>query len=111
MNNNKCYVIGMAGNKLGLRKSKRPLNKAEGAFWDEATKAGWVLTKKGWPDFICRKDGEVILVEVKAHRGRRLKREQLALMLLLSRLGMKCYRWSPDKGFERIMHGEASIYS
>lgn len=65
MKDNKCYAVSMAGKRLGLRKGKRPSNEAEGLFWDEATKAGWVLTKQGWPDFICRRDGEVVLVEVK----------------------------------------------
>jgi hypothetical protein len=38
---------------------------AEFALWAEAR--GWSVTKRGWPDFICRRGGELMCVEVKAN--------------------------------------------
>ena len=78
-------------------------DRAEGKFYDLLTAQGWTVTKKGWPDFACYKQGRLILVEVKAHHGRRLKREQIRLMTALAANGVDCFRWSPDHGFERIL--------
>lgn len=85
----------------------RPLrNEAERAFADAALRHGWIASKHGWPDFFIAREadasGEIRLVEVKPHRGRRLKSEQLAIMQALARYGVPCYRWSPGGGFERI---------
>jgi len=46
--------------------------------------------------------GKIRVVEVKPHRGRRLKREQYAILSILSSYGVPCYRWSPDGGYEKI---------
>lgn len=81
----------------------RPLrNAAEEAFRLEAVAAGWTVCKRGWPDFICEKDGTLAVVEIKPHRRRILKREQRRVMAWLAAYGVPCYRWSPDGGFERI---------
>jgi hypothetical protein len=86
---------------------QRPLrNDAEAAFTAFAKRRGWVTSKRGWPDFFCASspeaDDQIMLVEVKPHRGRRLKSEQLCVMRALARYGVPCYRWSPDQGLTEV---------
>jgi len=82
---------------------RRPKNEAEGLFWDKVKEDGWEVTKRGWPDFFCtRQNGDLMLVEVKAHRGRRLKHHQIKVLKILGSYGVPCYRWSPDTGLERV---------
>lgn len=59
---------------------------------------GWsTVTKRGWPDFLAfTPDGSMIAVEVKpltkdGSRYQILKREQAAVMDVLSSHGIKCY--------------------
>ena len=64
-------------------------------------------TARGWPDFLCFKDGELIAVEVKPDQGpvvgrKPLRLEQSLVLRWFARHGIKCYVWSPRKGFERI---------
>jgi hypothetical protein len=40
-------------------------NSAEAEFADWAIAQGWQVTKRGWPDFICRRGDEIMCVEVK----------------------------------------------
>ena len=40
-------------------------NREEAEFAAWATSQGWSATKRAWPDFICRRNGEVMCVEVK----------------------------------------------
>jgi hypothetical protein len=84
--------------------SRRPKNWAEGLFYDEAVKVGLRPSKRGWPDFVLfDEDGELAMcVEVKPHRGRRLKREQHAVMKALAKAGVPCYRWAPDSGLQKV---------
>ena len=84
-------------------KSKPPINRAEAELFTLMDTNGWELTKKGWPDFACFKDGELILIEVKPKRSHRLKHWQRKIMTELVKRGIKCYRWSPDAGFEPII--------
>jgi hypothetical protein len=83
--------------------TKRPKNASEGAFWDAAQATGWTVSKRGWPDFICWKDEQLMVVEVKRHRGYRLKRHQTKVMIELAKRGIACYQWTPDGGFQRIV--------
>ena len=39
----------------------------EQAFADKMKASGWEVFRNGFPDFLCRKDGKAILVEVKAN--------------------------------------------
>ncbi len=84
---------------------RQPRNEAEGAFFLEAKKRGWTITKRGWPDFFCfnEDEGRIAAVEVKPTRDRPLKREQLMVMRMLARHGVPCFKWSPDGGFERVV--------
>jgi len=82
---------------------KIPVNKWEAQLFDILTGNGWKIYRKGWPDFACvKKDGEFCLIEIKPKRSHRLKAAQYELMLVLAAHGVKCYRWSPDGGFEPI---------
>jgi len=77
-------------------------NQAEQALVQELTSQGWFVTKRGWPDFACFKDGNLALVEVKAKSSHRLKRDQLRLMTALAKLGVRCFEWNPDRGLKPI---------
>jgi hypothetical protein len=74
----------------------------ERLFREEAAKAGWAVSKRGWPDFILRRGGEVVFVEVKARAAKSLKPEQMEIAEMLAGAGFKVYRWSPEGGFVRI---------
>jgi len=80
-------------------------NWAEGDFADLARRNGWEVTKRGWPDFLCFKDGEFIAVEVKPRtvRGghKKLKPEQVLVMRILSDHGIRCFV-SDGKTLERF---------
>ena len=73
-------------------------NRAEQAFATAAREEGWLVTKRGYPDFICYRGEELMLVEVKCRNGR-LKSDQLLLMNSLGKRGIKCYKWSPERNF------------
>ena len=89
--------------------AKRPVNEAEGLFFDKMRQAGWGLTKRGWPDFFCVNDkGEVCCVEVKPTGAQRLKNNQAQVMRALSAAGIKCYKWAPDTGFTSIKDCQSS---
>lgn len=77
-------------------------NLAERQLFKELTLQGWEVTKRGWPDFVCYKDGHLALVEVKPSRHKRLKKQQLRLMLALAEVGVRCFRRTPDGGFEPV---------
>lgn len=74
-------------------------NPAENAFAQTARANGWEVFKTGYPDFICYKGSELMLVEVKPKKGGRLKLSQARLMNKLAEKGIKCYKWSPDSDF------------
>lgn len=85
-------------------------NKPERDFQSMMEAKNWTVTKQGWPDFICYRDNHLILVEVKKHRGRRLKKEQRKLMVALARRGIKCYRWTARENiFDQVLPGDPDI--
>jgi len=65
-------------------------------------KNDWHVTKKGWPDFFCTKNGSLVLVEVKPSKDDPLSPEQIATLTALAGFGIHCYLWIPGIGFERI---------
>lgn len=71
-------------------------NLAENQFVQAARAQGWIVSKRGYPDFICRRGDNVMLVEVKKTKGQRLKRSQDFIMNYLAAHGVKCYKWTPD---------------
>jgi hypothetical protein len=77
-------------------------NIAEQKCAEALTARGWEVTKRGWPDFICYRGNELILVEVKPKQDRRLSKKQQRLMTALVNLGIKCFKWTPDGGLEPV---------
>ena len=80
----------------------KPLNEAEKKLFETLTEDGWEILTRGWPDFACFKDDKLMLIEVKALRSHSLKKEQHRILVTFAKLGLDCFRWSPDVGFERI---------
>jgi hypothetical protein len=84
----------------------RPLkNEAEEKFRAKMTAAGWSLTKRGWPDFLCTRDGRFIVVEVKRGTWRPRGLAQSTVLDFLTVHGIECYSWSPRGGLMRWPHG------
>lgn len=79
--------------KMGKCDGKRK-NANELAFERMAESKGYTFTHRGWPDYLCEKDGRYVAVEVKprTNRGRLqyLKHEQVVVMLFLQSLGVTC---------------------
>ena len=87
----------MSENYLRVKKSREYRNLAEFEFVRKAVSMGWEVTKRGYPDFICYKGDEFMLVEVKRKRGYKLSKYQYQLMNILKhKYGIKCYKWTPD---------------
>lgn len=63
---------------------------------------GYEVTKRGWPDFLCFKNGELVCVEVKPNPGHGLRRSQSKAMRYLAAAGIKCYYWAPGMELKRI---------
>jgi hypothetical protein len=105
-NDNNLYN-GYMAERNGLNLGSKPRNKVQGAFWDKMTEDGWELTKKAWPDFLCMKDGKVILVTVKGSRGRKIKAMQRAAMLFFAKHGIDCFNVNQNV-FEKITYNKPS---
>ena len=79
-------------------------NRAERGFTEQARKAGWKVTKRGWPDFICYREVEgetrVVFVEVKPTRKYRTRAAQERLFSFLGAIGIEVVIWSPDAPVE-----------
>ena len=88
---------------------KPPINPSELELFNLLTKDGWQVTKKGWPDFACFRNDELVLVEVKPKRSHYLKKTQFRLMMALARRGITCLRWTPDGGFQPVEPSAPSI--
>jgi hypothetical protein len=79
------------------------MNNAEEKFKDLAKDSHWEVTKLGWPDFFCWKDGRIVIVEVKPDHGdSELKRTQRIILTALASFGIPCFRWSPQRGFTKV---------
>ncbi len=88
-----------------ISQGRRPSNPAEAEFFDGAASAGWLLTKRGWPDFFLKRGEDVVAVEVKPADSRGLRREQVRVLAALSEAGIPCAVWSPDGGLQRVSMG------
>lgn len=89
-------------------RSQTPTNKAEAEFFQVATEHGWEVSKRGWPDFFCVRDGKVMVVEVKPTADHQLKESQRGVMEALAGAGIECYVWRPELGFERVEPADAA---
>ena len=72
----------------------------EAAFAEWATGNGWDVTKRGWPDFICRRDGALMAVEVKGGNDD-LSPEQIDTLNDLSAAGLPTYVYHYGLGLKR----------
>jgi hypothetical protein len=68
-------------------------NQAEAQFARWAQEQGWKVTKRGWPDFICRRGVERMAVEVKHTDD--LSEPQRAAIIDLSAGPLPCFVWRP----------------
>jgi hypothetical protein len=92
------------------------MNEAEGRFERTAHEKGWQVTKRGWPDFLCRHpDGTVVAVEIKPRmkdgtRLKILKREQADAMDWLTSIGVRCFVSDGDtlEEYRRDIHAPES---
>lgn len=73
-------------------------NAAEDAFAIWAAEHGWVVTKRGWPDFLCFRSDEIMAVEVKWSDT--LSRFQERACLMLAAHGIPTFVWSPPGPLE-----------
>ena len=80
----------------------KPLKTAEMQLREKLEGEGWIVTRKGWPDFACVRNGEMIFIEVKRYRGENLKKEQHYILTNLAKPGLDCFKWDPESGFEQI---------
>ncbi len=85
-----------AGMNACLTRTRRLKNKPEETFRQHAIAHGYTPCKRGWPDFICCRGHEVMVVEVKPHKNYNLKKQQKFVLRFLAAHGINCYRWSPD---------------
>jgi hypothetical protein len=76
-------------------------NGTEALFAEAASKMGWSVTKRGWPDYLCWRDDELVAVEVKPE-GHSPTVHQRLVADKLKRAGIKCFIWRPVSGFERM---------
>jgi hypothetical protein len=85
--------------KSGTRKPKSP---AERAAWESLEQHGFVVTKRGWPDFwaFSESSGGLMVVEVKPNGAQRLKKAQQKVMQLLADHGVICLTYTPQEGFK-----------
>jgi hypothetical protein len=70
---------------------------AEQQFAEWAESEGWTVSKRGWPDFMCRRGEERMAVEVKAGKDG-LRAEQIAAISDLLDAGMPTFMWTPEHG-------------
>ena len=97
----------------GMRKRilpicKKPKNKAEAQCFDLLCKMGFLPTKRGYPDFMCIKNGELTFVEVKPNAETKLTPEQEIFMDTLEKHGFLCYVYRPGN-LKKFKHEERSI--
>lgn len=82
--------------------------RSEMEFIEWAQAQGWHVTKNGWPDFFCRRDGKVMLVEVKDRTT--LTAEQADTLADLDAHGFDTFVWTPVDGLMRygVRHGRSA---
>lgn len=79
----------------------------EALFAERAREAGWLISKRGWPDFLMWKDGKIACVEVKKDL-QSLRANQKAILEALASYGVPCFTWRPLEGFKRVSGNEAN---
>jgi hypothetical protein len=72
----------------------------ERLFAEWAESQGWDVTKRGWPDFICRRNGEIMAVEVKGGNDD-ISPEQIDTLDNLSAAGVPTFVYHHGLGLKR----------
>jgi len=93
------------------RRNRPPKNRPEAECWGIMESKGYRVTKRGWPDLFCMKDGKMVAVEVKPAKYAHLKSSQVDVMSALASAGIECYKWSPDTGFSRIFPPGQTVHA
>jgi hypothetical protein len=77
--------------------SKFPEGKSEfeARAFEDFTNKGWRVLWRGWPDFLCVKNGRVVFVELKQKHDR-LSEDQRFIIETFQRLGLKVVILRPD---------------
>jgi hypothetical protein len=75
----------------------------EAMFAEWAESQGWDVTKRGWPDFMCRRNGALMVVEVKGGSDD-ITPEQIASLDFLSDAGIPTYVYHYGLGLKRWRH-------
>lgn len=78
-------VRASASPAIGVRTS----NDAEREVCMALEKDGWEVIKRGWPDFLAVRDGEIRFIEVKPDSRRKMKPQQKRVAKILARLGIE----------------------
>lgn len=80
-----------------LNGNGRTRNKAEVDIIRGLEEHGYTVLKRGWPDLLAVKNGELRLIEVKPHAGRDLSPQQRQVAdVLKSHLGLEVEILTPD---------------
>jgi hypothetical protein len=74
-------------------------NRAELLFTEWARSQGWEVTKRGWPDFICRRSHELMCVEVKDGSDHLSTWQQQTATDLATR-GIPVHEWRPPNAWD-----------
>lgn len=88
-----------------VKPAKAPKNSTEKQFFEFADAQGWVVTKKGWPDYACflpAENNRFLVVEIKSLRSHKLRAWQWKVLEALTSCGVESYRWSPETGFTKM---------
>lgn len=83
-------------------------NQREAIVMNDYYRRGWVVLKNGWPDLFCynKSTGEIELVEVKASRQFKIKKNG-ARKLGLSQAQLRMHQYLKKAGFKvKIIHVE-----
>ena len=71
-----------------ISKAVRTSNRAELTIYRQLQSEGWEVVKRGWPDFLAHKDGQLRFIEVKPRHSRLLGFHQHKVAQWLSLLGI-----------------------
>lgn len=80
-------------------KVRLPRNPAERVCVEKLLKQGWTVHRKGWPDLLCERAGEFMVVQVKEKRSRRHKKLQARVMSAMAARRIPAFTWIADEGF------------
>jgi hypothetical protein len=96
--------------KLLVKSTTLPKSKYLRQLYKALEAGGWAVTSRGGPDFFAfkkAKDGRMSFMAVQAVRKKsyRLRRHQKAVLEMLVRCGVPCFRYDCDVGeFHELNH-------